>query len=110
MNKSDVSSRVTACDARGVSRRSFLSAGAAGSAVLLTGGLTSLLPAPALAAAEFPLEEATIAQLQAAMASGRLTSREPGARLPESDRGTEPDAARGDRNESERRGDRRRAR
>jgi amidase len=59
-----------------ITRRSFLGTTAAGSAVLLTGGLTSLFESAASAAARFPFVEATIPQLQAAMASGQLSSKE----------------------------------
>ena len=57
-----------------ITRRSFLGTTAAGSAALLTGGLASLFKSDA-SAAGFQFVEATIPQLQAAMASGRLTSR-----------------------------------
>ncbi len=65
----------------GVSRRTFLGAGMATGAALLTGEVTSLFPAPVHAAgtrptAEPPWVEATIPQLQTLMASGQLTSRE----------------------------------
>src|SRR6516225_499117 len=59
-----------------ITRRSFLGTAAAGSAALLTGGLASSFKAAASAASTFPWSEATIPQLQAAMASGELTSRE----------------------------------
>jgi amidase len=58
-----------------ITRRKFIGAAAGGSAALLTGGLTSLLK-PTASAADFPFVEATIPQLQAAMASGALTSAE----------------------------------
>src|SRR5213596_2651276 len=57
----------------GITRRKFIGAAAGGSAALLTGGLTSLLK-PTVSAAGFDFVEATIPQLQAAMASGALTS------------------------------------
>src|SRR5438094_3843240 len=57
----------------GITRRKFIGAAAGGSAALLTGGLTSLLK-PTVSAAGFDFIEATIPQLQAAMASGALTS------------------------------------
>jgi amidase len=57
----------------GVTRRRFIGTAAGGSAALLTGGLASLLERSALAAG-FDFVEATIPQLQAAMASGALTS------------------------------------
>jgi amidase len=57
----------------GVTRRRFIGAAAGGSAALLTGGLASLLK-PSASAAGFDFVEATIPQLQAAMASGALTS------------------------------------
>jgi amidase len=57
----------------GITRRSFIGTAAGGSAALLTGGLASLLKSTA-SAAGFDFVEATIPQLQAAMASGALTS------------------------------------
>jgi amidase len=57
----------------GMTRRKFIGAAAGGSAALLTGGLASLLK-PTASAAGFDFVEATIPQLQAAMASGQLTS------------------------------------
>ena len=61
---------------RNITRRSFLGTTAAGGAMLLTGGLTSLFESAASAVDGFPFVEATIPQLQAAMASGQLSSRE----------------------------------
>src|SRR5215468_10852530 len=58
----------------GVTRRKFLGTTAAGSAALLTGGLTSLLRESASATGDFDFIEKTIPQLQTAMASGQLTS------------------------------------
>ena len=58
-----------------VTRRRFIGTAAGGSAALLTGGLTSLLKRNA-SAADFDFVEATIPQLQAAMASGALTSKD----------------------------------
>src|SRR4030095_13879868 len=57
----------------GITRRKFIGTAAGGSAALLTGGLASLLK-PTVSAAGFDFVEATIPQLQAAMASGALTS------------------------------------
>src|SRR5438046_10191362 len=57
----------------GITRRKFIGAAAGGSAALLPGGLTSLLK-PTVSAAGFDFIEATSPQLQAAMASGALTS------------------------------------
>jgi len=57
----------------GITRRKFIGAAAGGSAALLSGGLTSLLK-PTASAASFQFVEATIPQLQAAMASGQVTS------------------------------------
>ena len=57
----------------GITRRKFIGAAAGGSAALLTGGLASLLQST-VSAAGFDFIEATIPQLQAAMASGRITS------------------------------------
>ena len=58
-----------------ITRRAFLGTTTAGGAALLTGGLASLFKSTATAASTFPWSEATIPQLQAAMASGQLTSR-----------------------------------
>src|SRR5437763_8312319 len=57
----------------GITRRKFIGAAAGGSAALLTGGLASLLKST-VSSAGFDFVEATIPQLQAAMASGALTS------------------------------------
>jgi amidase len=57
----------------GITRRKFIGAATGGSAALLTGGLVSLLRSTA-SATNFDFVEATIPQLQAAMASGQLTS------------------------------------
>jgi amidase len=64
---------------KGVTRRAFLGTGAAGSAALLAGGLTSLFD-PSIAVAARPggdevWMEKSILELQALMASGELTSR-----------------------------------
>jgi amidase len=59
-----------------ITRRAFLGTAAAGGAALLTGGLASSFKATASPADTFAWSEATIPQLQAAMASGELTSRE----------------------------------
>ena len=56
-----------------VTRRKFLGTAALGGAALLTGGLTSLA-SRSVSAADFDFVEATIPDLQAAMASGQLTS------------------------------------
>jgi amidase len=56
-----------------ITRRRFIGTAAGGSAALLTGGLQSLLK-PTASAAGSQFVEATIPQLQAAMASGALTS------------------------------------
>jgi hypothetical protein len=58
-----------------ITRRRFIGPTAGGSAALLTGGLTSLLRQSASAVGGFDFIEATIPQLQAAMASGELTSK-----------------------------------
>jgi amidase len=62
----------------GVSRRAFLGTTLAGSAALLTGGLTSLVTSRSFVAraADPPWFEATIPQLQNLFASGQLSSRE----------------------------------
>jgi amidase len=59
-----------------ITRRKFLGATALGSAALLSGGLTSLVQRSALAAGGFDFVEKSISELQDAMASGQLTSRE----------------------------------
>src|SRR6266571_1294243 len=59
-----------------VTRRKFLGTTALSSAALLSGGLTSLLRQSASAIGGFDFIEATIPQLQAAMASGQLTSKQ----------------------------------
>jgi amidase len=59
-----------------ITRRKFIGTTAAGSAALLTGGLTSLLRQSASAIGGFDFIEATIPELQTAMASGQLTSRQ----------------------------------
>src|SRR5437016_310527 len=73
MNKQD--SDRTALD-HGTTRRKFIGTTALGSAALLTGGLTSLLRQSASAIGGFDFIEATIPQLQAAMASGQLSSKD----------------------------------
>src|SRR6266487_568575 len=59
-----------------VTRRKFIGTTAVGSAALLTGGITSLLRSPVSAAPSFEFVEATIPELQAAMASGELSSKD----------------------------------
>jgi len=59
-----------------ITRRSFIGTTAAGGAALLTGGLASLLKGTALAGSSFPIVEASITQLQAAMAAGQLTAKD----------------------------------
>ncbi|MBA3832448.1 MAG: amidase [Chthoniobacterales bacterium] len=62
----------------GVTRRTFVGTTLAGSAALLTGGITSVFKTSLAAAAlgsDDPIIEATIPELQALMASGELTSR-----------------------------------
>jgi len=59
-----------------VTRRSFIGTTAAGGAALLTGGLASLFQGSASARTDFPFVEASITQLQAAMAAGQLSARE----------------------------------
>ena len=58
-----------------ITRRKFIGTTAVSSAALLSGGLVSLLRSTA-SATNFDFIEATIPQLQAAMASGALTSRD----------------------------------
>src|SRR5438045_5373383 len=57
-----------------ITRRKFIGTAALGSAALLGGGLTSLVSRPVSAAGDFQFVEATIPELQDAMASGQLTS------------------------------------
>jgi amidase len=59
-----------------MSRRSFVGKTAAVGAALLTGGVASLVKESASAATDFPIVEASILQLQAAMAAGQLSARE----------------------------------
>jgi amidase len=59
-----------------ITRRKFLGTTALGSAALLSGGLTSLVQRSALAAGSFDFIEKSIPELQDAMASGQLTSRQ----------------------------------
>ncbi len=58
-----------------ITRRKFIGTTALSSAALLSGGMTSLLRQSASATGGFDFIEATIPQLQAAMASGQLTSK-----------------------------------
>src|SRR5262245_17182265 len=60
----------------GITRRKFLGTTALSSAALLSGGITCLLRQSASAAGGFDFVEKSILELQAAMASGQLTSRE----------------------------------
>ncbi len=59
-----------------MTRRSFIGTTAAGGAALLTGGLASFFKESARAATNFPFVEASITQLQAAMAAGQLSARD----------------------------------
>lgn len=59
-----------------MTRRSFIGTTAAGGAALLTGGLASLFKESASAGTDFPFVEASITQLQAAMAAGQLSARD----------------------------------
>src|SRR5438876_3160138 len=59
-----------------ITRRKFIGTTAATSAALLGGGLTSLLSRSALAPADFDFLEKSIPELQAAMASGQVSSKE----------------------------------
>ena len=63
-------------DHPGVSRRTFLGAGLAGSAALLTGGLPAVASTVRAATSTEPWIEANIPQLRALLASGQLSSRE----------------------------------
>ena len=59
-----------------ITRRKFIGTTAFGSAALITGGLTSLVSRSASGAHDFDFVEATIPELQAAMASGQLSSKD----------------------------------
>ena len=59
-----------------ITRRKFIGTTALSSAALLGGGLTSLLSRSASAANDFDFLEKSIPELQAAMASGQLTSKD----------------------------------
>jgi amidase len=59
-----------------ITRRKFIGVTTASSAAVLTGGLTSIFRSPVRAATGFDFIEATIPQLQAAMASGELSSKD----------------------------------
>jgi amidase len=59
-----------------ITRRKFLGTTALSSAVILSGGITSLLRQSASAGGGFDFVEKSILELQAAMASGQLTSRQ----------------------------------
>src|SRR6266850_6268346 len=59
-----------------LTRRSFIGTTAAGGAALLTGGLASLFKESASAGTDFPFVEASIMELQAAMAAGQLSARD----------------------------------
>jgi amidase len=59
-----------------ITRRKFIGTTAATSAALLGGGLTSLVSRSALAAHDFDFLEKSIPELQAAMASGQVSSKE----------------------------------
>src|SRR4029077_8577609 len=59
-----------------ITRRKFLGTTALSSAALLGGGLTSFLSRSALAAHDFDFLEKSIPELQAAMASGQVSSKE----------------------------------
>ena len=59
-----------------ITRRSFLGTTAAGGAALLTGGLASLFKDSAYAGTNFPFVEASIRQLQTAMAAGQLSAKD----------------------------------
>jgi len=61
---------------RHITRRGFLGTTAAGGAALLTGGLASIFKESASARTNFPFVEATIPQLQAAMAVGQLSAKD----------------------------------
>jgi amidase len=59
-----------------ITRRKFIGTTAATSAALLGGGLTSLVSRSALAAHDFDFLEKSIPELQAAMASGQVSSKD----------------------------------
>ena len=85
----------------GVTRRKFLGTTALSSAALLSGGLTSLVSRSASAAHDFEFIEATIPELQAAMASGQLTQQGFGEGLSRSYRVAELIASFGHRDKSQ---------
>src|SRR5256714_5851642 len=70
------SQKSTNKDNHQLTRRSFIGTTAAGGAALLSGGLASLFKESANAGTDFPFVEASIMQLQAAMAAGQLSARE----------------------------------
>jgi amidase len=59
-----------------ITRRKFMGTTAGASAALLSGGFTSLVSRSASAAHDFEFLEATIPELQAAMASGQVSSKD----------------------------------
>src|SRR5262245_22019240 len=59
-----------------ITRRKFIGTTAVGGAALLSGGLASLFKESASAATNFPFVEASILQLQAAMAAGQLSAKD----------------------------------
>src|SRR5258708_26146661 len=59
-----------------MTRRSFIGTTAAGGAALLTGSLASFFKESASAATDFSFVEASITQLQAAMAAGQLSAKD----------------------------------
>jgi amidase len=59
-----------------ITRRKFIGVTTASSAAVLAGGLTSIFRSPVRAATGFDFIEATIPELQAAMASGELSSKD----------------------------------
>ena len=74
--KSSQPKQATRIGGHHVTRRGFIRTGAAGGAALLTGGLASLFKESASAATGFPIVEASITQLQAAMAAGHLSAKD----------------------------------
>ena len=83
-----------------ITRRKFLGTTAATSVALLGGGLTSLVSRSASAADDFDFLEKSIPELQAAMASGQVSSKDLVMGYLETYRVSEPAASFSHRNKS----------